>query len=335
MRKKVLVRGIVLLMMLILIGCGNASSSTQYSSEVSQDSSYTSAAESAADTGSKTEESADAESDIEVDPVKAQDKLVYTCDISLQTLEYDTTIKKINSQIQAFDGILQSQSESDSNTDWYMSGTTSSSSRNAYITVRIPTDTYEEFLESIEGNGKVINKSINVENISKTYYDTKSVIESLKIQEKRLLEMMEQSTNIEDMIAVEARLTEVQIQLNQYNTELASMDTDVEYSTINISVEEVLEYSVDGKQQKNNTFIDRLKNTISDSWSGFLTFLEVLLFIVIRLFPIILFFGVVALPVVWFVRKRKKKKAVSGSAQTAAQSTLQPSLETESEDETE
>jgi hypothetical protein len=110
--------------------------------------------------------------------------------------------------------------------------------------------------------------------------------------------MMDEAKTIEEMIKVEDRLTEVQTELNQYKTRLSVMDTEVAYSTITMNIKEVLEYKESQPGKKTNTFIQRLQNTLEESLTGFLSFMEGLLFLIIRLLPFIIVFGAL-----WFVSK--------------------------------
>lgn len=71
--------------------------------------------------------------------------------------------------------------------------------------------------------------------------------------------MLKSADKIEDMITVEARLTEVQTELNKQKTLLSSMDMDVDYSTINLNIEEVLEYSQSQPGQKQISLLTDLK----------------------------------------------------------------------------
>lgn len=232
-----------------------------------------------------------------------EEKLVYNCDLSIQTLNYNDTISNIKDKINQYNGIIESEREYDSDYDWYYEDYyKSSGSLSNDLTVRIPSKNYHEFLFSLEGDGKIISKESSVENISREYYDVQTVIDSLKIQESRLMDMMNSANTIDDMIAVEKRLTEVQTQLNQYKTQLSLMDNDVNYSTVNINVQEVVEYSK--TPAKTNTFFDRLKNTIVDTWHFFWNMLEWLLFLAIRLIPI----SIIVIPVVILIKSISKKK---------------------------
>ena len=245
----------------------------------------------------------------EQEQIKSQDKLVYTCNMTIETLQYKDTMKAIKDKIKEFNGIIEYEEETDDSYGWYYEDYIKrNGTLHTYITIRVPSEKYNDFLLALEGHGKITKKSMNVENISKTYYETEATIESLKIQEERLLEMLKQADTIEDMITVETRLTEVQTQLNKYKTLLESMNMDVNYSTINLEIDEVLEYTATENPVKKNTFFDRLKNTIVDSWEFFLESLEELLFFAIRLVPVAIIVGAIGVPVFFVVKKNIKKK---------------------------
>ena len=210
-----------------------------------------------------------------------EQKLVYSANLSLQTLSYEETAKGIRDLVKKYKGIIESESESDSNWNWYRSSD-SDPKMTLYLTIRIPTEHYEDFLAGLEGSGRVVSRNVWVDNITRSYYDQKAVLKGLELQEERLLSMMEKAETIEDMIAVEARLTEVQTQLNQARTKLSGMDFDVAYSTVNLSLEEVTRYV---PQETSSSFLDRLKETCIDAGYTFLGALQSLLFAFIYLLP--------------------------------------------------
>ncbi len=220
----------------------------------------------------------------EIDPKSLNEKLVYTCDISIETLEFDRSRQALRDSIGKFGGIISSESTWDNDYRWYYDDNRKTSGTlTLTMTVRIPSGKYQDFLTSLEGiGGKIKNRSMNVRNITKTYNDQTVLIQSLETQERRLNEMMEKAETIEDMIAVEDRLTDVQTELNQARTRLSTMDTDVAYSTINITLTEVVKYT---NVTVTRTFSERLAATFGDSWESFLDFLEGLLFFLIYILP--------------------------------------------------
>ena len=247
----------------------------------------------------RTDASADSGSGTDSEGTQLDEKLVYSGSLSIQTLEYDDCVASIRSKIKSAGGIIESESESDDDYHWYYDDHVNTSTRTLYLTVRIPSAGFYDFLSSVSEAGKVTGRSVNVENISQTYSDTKTQIEALEIEEKRLLEMMEKAETIEDMIAVESRLTEVQSDLNFYKTRLRGMDTDVAYSTISMTVEEVKKYSPTVVEQ---TFRDRVREAFSHAWKAFIGFLQNLVIVVIELLPFLLLILVIVL-LVLLVRK--------------------------------
>lgn len=233
-----------------------------------------------------------------------EEKLVYYCDLEIETLDYAGTLASVKEAIQQYGGIIQSEEETDSSYDWYYEDyrKTSGTMRN-YIEVRVPSANYESFISALDGVGKITSKSTSIENISQQYYDTTTQIEALQIQEKNLLEMLEKCETIEDMITVQDRLTTVQSDLNRLQTSKQYMDVDVAYSYVNINIEEVMEYHYDEEPIKTNTFVDRLTNTIKSTGRGFLRFLETLLFVVIRLIPYLIIVAVIC-----FLFRKKIKR---------------------------
>ena len=208
-----------------------------------------------------------------------EEKLVYRCNLSIETLDYAGTMKSIKEAISKYGGIIQSENETDSSYEWYYADyrKTQGTMRN-YIEVRVPTANYDNFVSAMDGIGKITSKSSSIDNISQQYYDTTTQIEALKIQEKNLLEMLEQCSTIEEMITVQDKLTSVQYDISRLQTNKRYMDVDVAYSYVNISIDEVMEFRVEEEPVKTNTFMDRLVNTIKSTYSGFLMFLEIILF---------------------------------------------------------
>ena len=238
---------------------------------------------------------------------KNLEKIVYTCSADLQTLEYDESVKALKEAVKSSGGIIQSETESNNNYSWYYdSAEKASDNRNLYLTVRIPTEKYEEFVNSLNQYGQVMNKTQSADNISRTYNDKKTYIASLETEQKRLLEMMDKAETIEDMMAVEERLTEVQRQLNQYKTELDAMDMDVAYSTVTLNVKEV--QKITNQPTARDSFWTRIKKAFINAWGGFASFCEDFLFVLIYLLPAILVIGAIVFIVMRVTRKKRRAR---------------------------
>ena len=261
--------------------------------------------EETADTGSGSEK--EPEQPEAVEPAESNQKLVYTCWMTIQTLEFDKTQSSVKDAVKKVGGIIESESVTDSDYHWYYdsyykkSGTLTSN-----LTVRVPSAKYEEFLTLLDGaGGKVTNRSQNVENITKRYNDQTVYIQSLETQEQRLMEMMEKAETVEEMITVETRLTEVQTELNQARSSLANMDTDVKYSTVNLTLEEVVKYTDTPKTPL--TFGERVADAFVESWANFVAMLQGIVIGLIYILPTLLLVLAILL-VVFLIHREYRKK---------------------------
>jgi hypothetical protein len=253
------------------------------------------------------------------------DKLVYTGSMEIETLTYEDTVSAVRERIAAYNGIVESEDAYDYDSGWYSQDGTRTGTRAIYLQVRIPTESFDAFLNDMEGTGKVTSRSSNVENITKQYNDESAEIEALEKQETRLLEMMDQAETIDDMIAVETRLTEVQTELNQKKSDMAQMDTDIQYSTVSLSIQEVLKYSSSSDRTIPN-FGEKVKEAFQDIGTTFVWILQSLVLFVLYALPYILAIALIYL-LVKGIRKRigkethlfrHKKKDGKGTADSPA-----------------
>ena len=125
-----------------------------------------------------------------------------------------------------------------------------------------------------------------------------------------LLDMMNRAETIEDMIHVEERLSNVQRQLAIYRSNLYGMDVDIAYSTINVLVQEVMEYTY---KPIETTFLQRIWDACKDSVDEFLDACEDLLIFVIYVFP----YAIIVLVIVLIVLVKKSKKKIKTIAETS------------------
>ena len=303
---------------LCLSGCGNsAGNSVSYSEETydqvgnsyaAKEAAYDSYAEEAAvDAGGYMMEGDAADTDNEESALRAQDgqKIVYTGSLSIQTLEYDKSAASIRRKIREAGGFSEAESENNNDYNWYRGSSGVGSTRYLSITARIPSEKFESFMDSLQGDGKVMNRSVNAENISQVYANKETYKKALEKEQERLLAMMDKAETIEDMIAVESRLSEVERQLNTYKTDLSAMDKDVQYSTIYINLEEVKRYS---EETPTISFAEKVKYAFEDAISSFKGFCEGIVLFIIRSFPFLILLAIIIVIVIRLIRKRQEKR---------------------------
>lgn len=259
--------------------------------------------------------------------VLVEDKLVYKCYVDIETLDFDKSYAALQDMMEKYNCVISSETFGDESISYFYDSYYSSSSkyktgRTDEIVIRVPSANYKNFISEYGELGNVTSKTQTVDNITQEYYDTTSQVDGLKAEMERLEIMMSQATEIEDMITINQAITELQSEINSLTTYIRTMDSDVAYSYVTMSLREVLEYSEVEQPVKKNTFIDRLKNQCVDTWKGFLNFLENLLFTIIGLIPAIVIIGIIVIiikitcknKIKTWKENRKLRKASGGSS---------------------
>ncbi|MBR6472820.1 MAG: DUF4349 domain-containing protein [Firmicutes bacterium] len=192
---------------------------------------------------------------------KSKVKLIYNASLYVQTLNFDEAVKGLTELVNKFDGYFESISSDNGSyydNDEYRYGT---------YTARIPSEKYQQFLDSISEGLHVVNMYQNVQDIGQMYFETESRIETLKNKHDRLEELLSQATKMKDIIELESALSDTEYELQQYNTDLLRYDSLIGYSTVTVSIEKVSQF--DQGIEEELTFGQRLMRSITNGAENF------------------------------------------------------------------
>ena len=159
-------------------------------------------------------------------------KLIRTVDLSVETEHFDEILVKVENRVAEVGGYVESS-------DIYQGSVYERDDRSAHYTLRVPEKKLDEFIKTVEQGMNVTNKQISVEDITLSYVDLESHRKALETQEARLLELLEQAENLEDMLTIESELTEVRYRIESMESQLRTYDNKVNYSTVYLSIREV------------------------------------------------------------------------------------------------
>lgn len=165
-------------------------------------------------------------------------KLIKTVSVEVETKEFDDLLLVLQERIEALGGYIESM-------DNYNGSMYSSyrRTRYAYITARIPADKLKTFMANVEEHSNITQRNEQVEDITLTYVDIESRKEMLRAEEKRLLAYLDEAETIEEIITIEDRLTDIRYELESIESRLRTFDNKVNYSTVDIRVNEVEVYT--------------------------------------------------------------------------------------------
>jgi hypothetical protein len=233
---------------------------------------------------------------------KADVKLIYRANISIQTTDFEEAIDGINKLISECGGYIES-SESD-NGSYYSQG----SYHRAYICVRVPSDKYRQFVDGVNGNCYVTNINESVEDVGLAYYEIEGRLRTLYTKQERLNELLSQAITMGDIIDLENALADTEWQIDMYKSNLNRYDSLINYSTVNLNIEQVSRPG--GSVVEDQGFFARLGRALKNGAANFLDGIgNFVLWISYNLLTLILIAVIViVIRLVWLKIKRNRER---------------------------
>ena len=217
-------------------------------------------------------------------------KIIYTTNLTLESKNYDDARAALDSALSDADGYLESSSEY----------TSDDSSRSVSLTLRVPQDNYDRFLEAAAQAGKVTYKSQQADDVTTQYMDVETRLSNLEAQRTRLQELQSQADNLSDLLEIESSLTDVQYQIESWQSQLDWYSDQVEECTVYITLNEVQTYS-----PANESFLSRLGSAFTEGWSAFVNGIKQLAVSLIYVWPVVL--AAAAAVGIFFGWKKRRK----------------------------
>jgi len=300
--KKIALVALLAFVFTLEVGCGSGAS--KFNSASYDDSYYEMAEESAAydwaaapaEMAGGTEYSnGTVDAKVEEDDVEVSDqKMIITWDISISTEKYDDATAALRKSVSEAGGYLENEYE----------GTYGASNRYANFTIRIPVKNAENWVNQANAYGTITSKSKSQRNVTLEYVDMESRIKALRTEQSSLLAILEKAETVEDIITVQSELTNVNYQIESYESQLRSLSNQVNYSTISVNIDEV---SREVPVEK--TFVQEIQERFLDSLDDLSEFgRNFVIFLIGDSLKIIIWIIVIVIAVKIFKKIRKSSK---------------------------
>ena len=188
-------------------------------------------------------------------------KLIYRANMSVQTIDFQKTYQSLVDLVNANGGYFESSNVE--NGSYFSDGTY----MYGYYTVRVPSENYAAFVNAVGSSCHVVNLSESVEDVGLEYFEIESRLETLKIKEERLHELLAEAATMTDIIDLENALSDCEYQIDMYKSSLNRYDSLIGYSTININIEKVHVYTP--AVQEELTFGERIEKAFNRGAESF------------------------------------------------------------------
>ncbi len=229
-------------------------------------------------------------------------KLIYTAEIDLHTKEFNNDVNKLKESVAEFGGYVSNE---------YINGDepvyAGDSGRYCSMTVRIPSDNYSAFINSIKGIGNNIKFSQNVEDVTDSYYDIETRLEVYNITKERIESLLKEATDMESIIQLNQELTDVTYEIESLKGSKKNLDNKIAYSTVNISIRENFTATISTVVEE--SFGSRIVDAFNSAMINTKDFFEGFVIIIVALSPAIVVIAVITVFIVLSVKSAKKRKA--------------------------
>ncbi|MCR5310379.1 MAG: DUF4349 domain-containing protein [Lachnospiraceae bacterium] len=245
----------------------------------------------------------------ESESTKVQDtsrKRIVTYNLEVETENFDDLLAALDERVAFYGGYFES-------VETYNGSKYNGRSYNRYsrITVRVPSQNAEMFVNFVGDSANITNKNLSSQDVTLAYVDTQSRKETYQTEMERLLALLDKAESIEDILTIEERLSEVRYQLENMESQLRTYDNLIDYTAVYLYVNEVKQYTE--PEIVPETYGQRIAAAFKDGWRGFKEWIEDLSVDFVGSLPAWIFLAIVVTAGVFIVKgiiKSKRKKAI-------------------------
>ncbi len=205
------------------------------------------------------------------------DKIIYRQSLTMETDNLQQTVSKMEQDLDRYGGHIfryQVISEKDE-------------SPRGDFTLRVPSASLKEFVDAIRNYGIFTQEVLESDDVSETYYDIEANLRNQTIQERRLLDLLEEAESLSDILTLESELSRIRREIEHLRGYLNRLDDQVQYSTIYLSIQEVDNLEVEGGE-----FGEQFLENFRNSFRKFQTALESALLWLASYFPFVILAGI-------------------------------------------
>ncbi|WP_370946259.1 DUF4349 domain-containing protein [Amycolatopsis sp. cg5] len=174
-----------------------------------------------------------------------------------------------------------------------------SDKHSATVSLAVPSDKLDTTLADLSKLGEVTSREQSTQDVTEQVVDVESRIATQKASVERVRALLGKANSVGEITSVEAELTTREAELESMQRRQQALAGSVAMSTISVSVSQ--KGTPPAKPEERSGFFGGLAN----GWDAFLTFGGGVLTVLGALGPFLLFLGVPAFALVWWLRKRR------------------------------
>lgn len=213
-------------------------------------------------------------------------KIIRDGRIGLKVTDLEKAKTRIDTLVRTYGGYYAN--ENFNNTDW-------ESSYN--LKIRLPFSNFEKFIAVIEsGIGEIQYKGIDARDVTDQFIDLETRLDTKRNYLSRYNDLLKQAKSIKEILDIEEKIRVLEEEIDSATGRLKYLNDLVDYSTLDLTISKRKDFKYNPADR--DKFTERLKQSLSKGWLGFIDFTLFL----IRVWP----FWIIVISLIFFWRKYKK-----------------------------
>jgi hypothetical protein len=176
----------------------------------------------------------------------------------------------------------------------------------ATLTLRVPSDRFDQALDQLSGLGKVISRDQSAEDVTEKVVDLDSRITTQRASVDRVRALLARASTVDEIVRIEQEVTSREADLESLEQRRQALAGQVALSTVTIRIGKSAAPAP--RQEESSGFLAGL----SDGWGAFLDAGAVTLRVIGAVLPFLL---VLAVPAVLVIRWRHRRRTTATAAQ--------------------
>lgn len=218
-------------------------------------------------------------------PVSINRKIIYTVDTSINTKDITAAVTSLKANLRE---------------DEWIDLETHSSGYSRMV-FRVKSARIDEFIGIFDNIGTVYNFTKEAEDVSLKYQNYENKITALETEYDRLLDILA-SASLSDVIYINKRLTEIELEIQTLSGALTQFDSLIDYSKVTVQIYE-------RKVLVSPSFGSKMGSALENGWDAVTSLLKFFVLAFMTILP----FSIIIVPVgaiVFFSIRHKRKKNI-------------------------
>ncbi|WP_282015803.1 DUF4349 domain-containing protein [Marinifilum flexuosum] len=215
-------------------------------------------------------------------------KIIKDGRIGLKVTNVEAAKTRVDSIVKLYGAYYSN--ENLNNTDWE---TTYS------LTVRIPSVHFESFISAIEqSKGEILYKEIDARDVTEQFIDLETRLQNKRAYAKKYKDLLKKAKTVKEILEIEEKIRHIEEEIESTSGRLKYLSDLVDYSTLTLNIHKKKDFKYN--PDKRDKFSERIKQSLSKGWFGFVDFLLDL----VMIWP----FWIIVVLIIYFFKKLRRKK---------------------------